>query len=62
MINITITGQVTNSEKEKIEIKIDGAEIEELIRLHAIKAGIVGYQGRIFEHLDEEIIKVEINN
>ena len=60
MLRVKIIGQVTDSNRNKIYIEINDDEIEEMIKSKAKERGIVGCKGRIFDHLDETIIGVSI--
>jgi hypothetical protein len=60
-INIAIIGQVTDENKNKIEIPIYQSDIEELILAKAKEEGISGYEGTLFRHWDETVLKVVID-
>jgi len=61
-VDITIHGTVRNSDREVIKVEISNLEIEGFIKSKAIASGVEGYMGKVWTHVDEEIVSVIIND
>jgi len=61
-MDITIFGTVRDQDRNIAKISIHNDEIEALIKKKAIDAGVKGYQGKCWEHHDETIVTVVIND
>ena len=61
-MDITIFGTVKDENGDIAKISIHNDELEEIIKQKAIKAGVKGKMGRVWEHYSETIVTVVIND
>ena len=61
-MDITIFGTVRDEDGNIAKLSIHNDELEAIIKEKAIAAGVNGQKGRVWEHYDETVASVVIND